>query len=135
MTFEQWASLSRRPISVPPPRWVQDILGEESSYLGTPNIKGEYNRKGASERSGDGLATQLKYLATPRSSPNENRGKKRCPSAIAGKHGDKLPEQLGGQVNPDWKDWFMGLPIGWTATECLEMQSFQSWLRKHLLSF
>lgn len=25
-----------------------------------------------------------------------------------------LPDQVGGQLNPDWVEWLMGFPIGWT---------------------
>jgi hypothetical protein len=37
----------------------------------------------------------------------------------------------GGQVNPKWKDWFMGFPIGWTAIAPLATLSFQQWQRLH----
>lgn len=30
----------------------------------------------------------------------------------------------GGRLNPDWVEWLMGLPIGWTALEPLETPSF-----------
>ena len=127
MTFKQWASKCRTPLPAQPPRWVRDILEDESSFLpttsatsygnnrggsagrvgkvrqsldrllATPSIKGEYNRKGASEKSGNGLATQL-----------------------------------GGAPNPNWKEWFMGFPIGWTAIEHLATASYLLWL--HTLS-
>lgn len=41
------------------------------------------------------------------------------------------PEQLGGTLNPDWCEWFMGWPIGWTASEPLETDKFQQWLLGH----
>ena len=37
----------------------------------------------------------------------------------------------GGPLNPDWCDWFMGFPIGWTALEPLGMHKFQAWLVSH----
>lgn len=190
-TFEDWASLCRVPSRVPPPSWVQDILGGGSSYLPTSTIHSDYSHpetkwNGVQGKSGYGLRTVLlpgrvgchgepgtdpdhpslkdaflptpthkayhsnkggaagrvgrtryalehllRFLPTPRSSPNENRGTKPCPSVEAGAHGAKLSEEIGGLVNPDWKDWFVGLPIGWTATEPLEISAFQSWLRMH----
>ena len=47
--------------------------------LPTPSVCGNYNRKGASPTSGDGLATVA-----------------------------------GGALNPNWVEWLMGYPIGWT---------------------
>lgn len=41
------------------------------------------------------------------------------------------PEQLGGTLNPDWCEWFMGWPIGWTASEPLVTGRFQQWLLEH----
>ncbi|WP_429503079.1 hypothetical protein [Paraburkholderia youngii] len=36
-----------------------------------------------------------------------------------------------GHLNPDWVEWLMGWPIGWTALEPLEMGRFREWLRQH----
>lgn len=65
---------------------------------------------------------------TPRSSPQENRATKPTPTQEAGKHGRYLASEAnrhttdapwapgeGGNLNPDWVEALMGLPIGWTA--------------------
>ncbi len=44
---------------------------EFSSRLPTPTVHGNYNRKGASKTSGDGLATVLRRLPTPTASDNK----------------------------------------------------------------
>ena len=36
-----------------------------------------------------------------------------------------------GQLNPEWVEWFMGWPIGWTELKPLAMGKFQEWLRQH----
>lgn len=41
------------------------------------------------------------------------------------------PHAQGGPLNPDWCEWFMGFPIGWTASEPLETHRFHEWLRQH----
>jgi hypothetical protein len=91
--------------------------------LPTLTVKGNHNKKGISKKSGDGLATAL--LPTLRSSDSEKSGH---PTAASEKHGDL---RLGGPLNPEWCEWFMGFPIGWTALEPLEMRRFQQWLRSH----
>lgn len=42
-----------------------------------------------------------------------------------------LNDQLGGQLNPTWVGWLMGLPHEWTALKPLEMRKFRRWLRLH----
>jgi hypothetical protein len=36
-----------------------------------------------------------------------------------------------GQLNPDWVEWLMGWPIGWTALEPLAMDRYPRWWRLH----
>ena len=42
-------------------------------------------------------------------------------------HAPHLSSQIGGQLNPDWVEWLMGWPIGWTACEPLETGKSQQW--------
>lgn len=37
-----------------------------------------------------------------------------------------------GQLNPQWVEWFMGWPIGWTELKPLEMDRFHEWQQQHL---
>lgn len=141
-----------------------------SGLLPTLTVSGNYNRKGASQKSGDGLATVVARLPTLRATDGERGGRgdllaivkgrpnKHCrlPTLTANdcKPAGKVevmeyrqenrrttvqrlrsavtePEQLGGTLNPDWCEWFMGWPIGWTASEPLETDRFQQWLLGH----
>jgi hypothetical protein len=36
-----------------------------------------------------------------------------------------------GQLNPEWVEWLMGWPIGWTGLKPLEMDKFLEWQRQH----
>lgn len=46
--------------------------------------------------------------------------------------GDDLVTQPGGKPNPDWLDWYMGLPISWTSVlKPMERRRFQQWLEQH----
>ncbi len=60
----------------------------------TPTVCGNYNRKGASKSSGDGLATAVTKTSVST-----------------------------GPLNPTWVEWLMGYPLGWTALEHSEMPS------------
>jgi hypothetical protein len=37
----------------------------------------------------------------------------------------------GGTLNPNWVEWLMGWPIGWTDLKPLEMDKFQQWQHSH----
>lgn len=41
---------------------------------------------------------------------------------------------IGGQLNPEWIEWLMGWPIGWTDLRPLAMDRFQQWRRSHGVS-
>ena len=40
----------------------------------------------------------------------------------------------GGRLNPNWVEWLMGWPIGWTDLKPLGMDKFQQWRQQHLKS-
>lgn len=50
-----------------------------------------------------------------------------------GKERPTLCGLVGSKLNPNWTDWYMGFPIGWSNPESLPAgdQSFQQWLQKH----
>lgn len=39
--------------------------------------------------------------------------------------------QDGGHLNPEWVEWLMGWPIGWTDLKPLAMDKFQQWQHQH----
>ncbi len=36
-----------------------------------------------------------------------------------------------GHLNPEWLEWFMGWPMGWTELAPLAMDKYQEWLQSH----
>lgn len=77
----------------------------------TPTVCGNYNRKGLSDRSGDGLATAVSRCATP-TARDWKSGK--ASDATMERNSRPLSEQIGGSLNPTWVEWLMGWPLGWT---------------------
>jgi len=41
---------------------------------------------------------------------------------------NNLNDQIGGSLNPDWVEWIMGIPIGWSSTEPLNKEQYIQWL-------
>nr|WP_244191390.1 hypothetical protein [Ralstonia insidiosa] len=40
-------------------------------------------------------------------------------------------EELNGPLNPQWVEWLMGWPIGWTDLQPLAMDKYREWLQQH----
>ena len=96
------------------------ILAEEvkKSVFPTPTVCGNYNRKGISSKSGDGLETAVRLWATP----TANDAKNSLTESQAGRgtltaHLVETGDAVGGQLNADWVEILMGYPQGWTDTE------------------
>ena len=84
---------------------------------------------------------------TPESAWNEKRnpnletivGRRMWPTPRAFMHKDStkdrgkhnLGEVVGGALNPNWVEWLMGWPIGWTDLKPLEMDKFHLWQQQH----
>ena len=79
--------------------WTKNLSNDVRMWP-TPNICGNYNRKGASASSGDGLATAV-MLPTPTSDRWDGLQS----------HGKNV---VSGQLNADWVELLVGLPRGWT---------------------
>lgn len=124
----------QRPTLVPP--MIGNGCGSSRETFPTPTVCWNYNRKGASATSGDGLATYVRKYPTPTAtaykgwSPNHNRADTddRIDYTIEREaHESGTP----GRLNPMWEEWLMAWPIGWTQLKPLEMDRWQEWQRQH----
>lgn len=119
-TWPQWGSMRNGELWLRPiPALLTSV--SESGYWPTPTVCGNYNRKGASATSGDGLATAVK------------KGKSRM-ERTGSKAVEVLPQAVGGPLSPDWTEWLMGWPIGWTDLKPLETVRFHEWQQQHSIS-
>jgi hypothetical protein len=102
----------------------------------TPTVCGNYNRKGASQTSGDGLATFAAKWPTPRARDCQPEGLAGGMRRMEKKSTNSRPlrEQIGasdgGPLNPAWVEWLMGWPIGHTASSASETVKSRSALRR-----
>jgi len=138
----------------------------EPAQWPTPTVHGDYNQKGMSKTSGDGLATAVKMWPTPTVQDSDKATKKMRDNhqnnltavvfdqemlptpttrdwkggykedALTRKDGksrrfDALPNAaiggvgtdiVSGHLNPDWVEWLMGVPTGWTALDFWETE-------------
>jgi hypothetical protein len=118
---------------------LRPTLGAMARYnlWPTPTVKGNYNRKGLSIKSGDGLATAVSRFPTPTVAMRKGSSI----GALTRKDGrsranDRLDYRiegpgLTGRLNPEFVEWLMGWPIGWTALQPLAMDRFHEWQQQH----
>ncbi len=77
------------------------------SHLTQPKVKGNAHHTGQ-------LANAVKLFTTPcAADARGSTGEKNCRS---------LRTDVAGQLNPDWVEWLMGFPIGWTDLNASETQ-------------
>lgn len=107
----------------------------------TPTVCGNNNRKGLSKTSGDGLATAVLAYPTPKCQDAGaalfDRRKGNLGEVIHGKYlngGSATPQTKSARLNPNWVEWLMGWPIGYTDSKPLATDKFRSW-RQQLLTF
>lgn len=108
----------------------------------TPIVTGNYNRADLSKKAGNGLATAVKE-AEPQMfpTPTATMAKGALPSRYRGSenyrrnlHEYVRTSEQCGQLNPDWVDWLMGFPVGYTGCGRLETPRFRKWLSQHFES-
>lgn len=95
--------------------WLTPSAGVFNDTEGPASWLERRERLKESKKNGNGagmpLSVASQLWATPRASPNENRGTKQKPSAVAGKHGRDLPGDAADwaqlwatPTSRDWKD-------------------------------
>ena len=109
-------------------KWPTPVASDHKSVKGSLRIKLSY----AIERG----ATKTRKYPTPCSTdatkwnnmtPEERQRKGQAVRLFNVVNEDG--EKNGGRLNPDWVEWLMGWPIGWTASRPLGTDRFRLWLQ------
>lgn len=104
----------RRLMLEPPTRGT-----DGGALLPTLTVCGNWNRKGASANSGDGIATALKRLptlcASDYKSPYSAEGYAKQKLTRYKPLRDTLVHTTGHRLTPAFAEWWMGWPIHWTV--------------------
>lgn len=85
----------------------------------TPTVCDNYNRKGASTTSGNGLATAVNLFPTPTTRDHKgganwaNRQRNGKPRPRGDMTLPDVVEAWGGSINPVWVCWIQGFPLNW----------------------
>jgi hypothetical protein len=81
---------------------------------------------------GEGLSKAVKNIPTPQSAtsigPRFLDGGKHARQKLRDQFGDDEGRAMAcGQLNPDWVEWLMGWPVGWSSLEPLTELVWLSW--------
>jgi len=129
-TWPRWGSMLDG-VCYLQPIWTPTICGSESgSLLPTLTVNGNNNRPYPGKKSGYGLATAVALLPTLTTIGLNGGSNSRRATEKRGE-----PPTHIGPLNPDWCEWFMGFPIGWTVSIALETHKFQEWRQQHGASY
>ena len=73
------------------------------------------------------IRERTKYFPTPTTRDWKDNAK--SPAELK-RNSTTLAMRAGGQLNPNWVEWLMGWPLGWSALQPLEMDGFHRWLEE-----
>ena len=123
-TSETESGLAQK--SPPPPIWTTP----------TAHMSKETNAPSEHQRNTPTLTAQVNW-PTPRARDYKGATSQDAMEKAAKRgFGPDLPEKAaamsgGGQLNPNWVEWLMGWPLGWTDLKQLETDKFQKWQDEH----
>ena len=100
-----------------------NVKGGSVCLLPTPTVCGNWNRKGASKNSGDGLATVLRLLPTVSARDWNGEANPELYKKLRARRSkplnDTLVNETGIRLTPEIAEWMMGWPHGWTGLRLL----------------
>jgi hypothetical protein len=113
--------------------------GTESGLWHTPtchNAKeagypAKYKRKTPTLAAEANMGMPAKMWPTPRCFMHKDALKDRGKSNLGEVVNEMEGMKITGQLNPDWVEWLMGWPIGWTDLNVLETDKFLMWPHTH----
>jgi hypothetical protein len=74
------------------------------------------------------LGEEVKKWPTPTANAHQNPGEH-------GTGGPNLATAASGQLSPDWVEWLMGWPVGWTSPAPLSEDRFREWQTAHRIAW
>jgi hypothetical protein len=78
-----------------------------------------------------GLASAVRLWPTPTAGNQKSRGSLQEWGGSWNWVRKEDPELARGPLNPQWVEWLMGWPIGWTDLGPLETDRFREWQQQH----
>jgi len=147
-SWPRWGTMSNGVCSVRPmPHGLKEIRSRITNAIESGFVRYPTPRANDAQKRGNfdvnnprnGLAAFVRRYPTPMASDGQkwnnqdaqqriDRGQQvRLPNALTSEYG----ERVGGKQSPEFTEWLMGWPIGWTDLRPLETDKFHQWLDSH----
>lgn len=115
------------------PANLRDQVGNNNNWP-TPIANDALKRGNFDPVKSPGLAAQVRMFPTPTASDAKgSSGNSLVRSDGRSRVNDRLDHRIysesQGQLNPDWVEWLMYWPVGWTSLEPLSKEDFERWQR------
>ena len=123
MSHKAARSIRRKSLKVPTPRKHD---GEKGAVSATETTRRRVLEGTANLPEFIQEASRIK-VPTPTVQDSANNG----PPSQMERNSPPLNAVVGGPLNPDWAEWLMGWPIGWTDLQPLGTDRFQQWSSSH----
>ena len=104
---------------------------DSASYLGIWPRWGSMQNGECFRLKASALPTKENAYGSKLPTPTAHNAKEGAYPAEFTRRTPTLGAVLGGKINPEFTEWMMGLPIGWTDLRPLETAKFQQWLDSH----
>lgn len=132
-TWPRWGSMRAgecflRPMSAPP------TSASGSGFWPTPVASDTGQRKKKYAQGGTALSLAVRLYPTPTAGNHKSggylgewggsRARERMREMVP-------PEEMFGPLNPEWVEWLMGFPTGWTDLRPSGMLKFREWRQQH----
>lgn len=140
VTLPKWG-MTRTGALFQHPTLERPISGNAFGLLPLPKAGDSRRGDCPSERQRRSPSLVSAYRNWP--TPVASMAKGSSPAALTRRSGadrsnDRLDHAVmasdGGQLNPEWVEWLMGWPIGWTGLKPLGMDKFHEWQQQHSTS-
>lgn len=114
----------QKPHSATMGKPIQTALTDAVARWPTPTVDAANERKGKYKQGGTSLSTTVQF-ATPQARDFRTGETSRWENP---NHSRNLNDQLGGKLNPEFVEWLMAWPVGWSSPEPLPPERFEQWL-------
>lgn len=130
--WETWprSGLMRDGVAFLQKKLERHIAGPDCLLLPTPTAGDATRGATTYSRGNPSLLKAVRMIPIP-TSRDFRSGKGKTQAERGRTAGASLSELSGGTLNPEWVEWLMGWPIGWTALEPLATDRYQRWLSAH----
>jgi len=128
-------AMIRDGVLYPLVKLAHPIKEKDGGYLPTPTASSYGTQKSRpNNKARPSLETMARKNLWPTPTARDYKDNGKSPAELA-RNSKTLATHAGGQLNPQWVEWLMGYPVGWTELKDSVMQWYQNARKQRSNSF